>query len=159
MLTTRMWLHIDYRLERKALLLLLFISTGIQQHSPNVYHFFFYLHSFVVLVLAFNLFVSAPLTNLFVFLSRCLHSWLMEFLARTKMNSCCVVMSAFISLFIFSFVLLLHNLMYCDAYFCCSHLQARTLEMPGRRSWLMRFNATALSLVFFLRVSMTWFVL
>ncbi len=27
--------------------------------------------------------------------------------------------------------------------------------MPGRRGWLMRFNATALSLIFILMVSMT----
>ncbi len=43
---------------------------------------------------------------------------------------------------------------------CWSHYwQITKLEMPGRRSWLMRFTATALSLLMLLGVSMTWFVL
>ncbi len=74
MLTTRMWLHIDYRLERKALLLFLFLLA-----------------------------------------SKLTFDW--------------------------------------------SHLQISELEMPERRSWLMRFNATALSLFLIFMVSMTWFVL
>ncbi len=54
---------------------------------------------------------------------------------------------------------LFQNLYTCTRCRSWSHYWQRTkLELPGRRSWLMRCNATALSLLFILIVSMTWFV-